>query len=162
MTWAPRQVGCFVAIRIGSNTAALSVQRRLGDVTGELSNVFERLSSGQRINSASDDAAGLAIAQDLNARGRVFTQAVRNINDGVSLYTIADSAVEALSQLAIRLNELAVQSANGTYSATQRAALDNEAQELAEEYFRVSRSASFNGQNLFDGTLAGGLRLQLG
>ena len=151
-----------MTIRIGSNIASLQAQRRLGEATSSLEGIYERLSSGQRINSAGDDAAGLAIASDLNVKSRIFGQAIRNINDGISVHAIADGTVSALSEITIRLTELAEQSANGSYSNTQRKAIDAEAQALSKEFFRVSRSAEFNGQKLFDGSLADGLRLQVG
>jgi flagellin len=151
-----------VTIKIGSNIASFQAQRRLGEATSSLSTIYERLSSGQRINNASDDAAGLAISQDLNVKSRIFGQAIRNVNDGISVHAIADSTVSALAEIAIRLKELAEQSANGTYSNKQREAIDKEAQSLSKEYFRVSRSAQFNGLRLFDGSIADGLRLQVG
>ncbi|NDC37646.1 MAG: hypothetical protein EBZ48_06290, partial [Proteobacteria bacterium] len=140
----------------------MSAQRRLSESSSTLTKTYERLSSGQRINRASDDAAGLAISQDLNARARVYGQALRNINDGVSVFNIADAAVNALVDINTRLQELAEQSANGVYSPRQRQSIDNEAQALAKEYFRISRSAQFNGTRLFDGSMSDGLRLQLG
>ena len=120
-----------MAIKIGSNLASLNAQRRLGDATNTLSGIYEKLSSGQRINRASDDAAGLAIADELNAKGRIYTQGIRNGNDGISLLNIADSAIDALSGVVTRIRELSEQSANGTYSNQQRAALDAEAQALS-------------------------------
>lgn len=151
-----------MAIKLGSNIASLQAQRRLGEATSSLESIYERLSSGQRINRASDDAAGLAIAEELNSKGRVFAQAIRNGNDGISLLNIADSAVEALSGVVARIRELAEQSANGTYSNTQRKALDAEAQALSKEFTRISQSTSFNGIKVFNGSLGDGLRLQLG
>ena len=91
-----------MAITIGSNIASLTAQRQLGRADNELSSIFERLSSGQRINKASDDAAGLAIANSLNTKSRVFTQGVKNFNDGLSLLNIADSSLEQLSTLVLR------------------------------------------------------------
>jgi len=120
-----------MTIRIGSNIASLTAQRRLGEADSALSKTFERLSSGQRINRASDDAAGLAIADDLKAKGRIYTQGIRNGNDGISLLNIADSAIDALTGVVTRIRELSEQSANGTYSNQQRAALDAEAQALS-------------------------------
>jgi flagellin-like hook-associated protein FlgL len=120
--------------------------------TSQLSSVFERLSSGQRINRASDDAAGLAIADSLNAGSRIFNQALRNLNDGVSLFNIADSAIENLSGIMIRMEELAEQAASGTYGNQQRKALDGEAQALSKEYFRISKTTTFNGIALLSGT----------
>jgi flagellin len=151
-----------VTIKIGSNTASLNAQRRLGESSAKLSGIYERLSSGQRINKASDDAAGLAIANDLNAKGRIFTQGIRNGNDGISLLNIADSAIDALTGVVTRIRELSEQAANGTYSAQQRKALDAEAQALSKEFTRITQSTSFNGIKIFDGSLGTGVRLQLG
>ena len=124
-----------------------------------MSRSFERLSSGQRINRASDDAAGLAIADSLKATGRVYAQAVRNGNDGISLLNIADSAISELSSIVVRIKELSEQSANGTYSNKQREALDLEAQQLSQEFTRITKTTSFNGMNLFSGS---GVVLQMG
>ncbi len=151
-----------MTIRIGSNTLSLNAQRRLAQNTSTLSSIYERLSSGQRINKASDDAAGLAIAESLSADTRVYSQAIRNISDGLSALTIADGAIDALSNIVIRIQELAEQAANGSYSNQQRRAMDDEAQALSKEFLRISKSTKFNGQGLFDGTLTDGLRLQCG
>lgn len=145
-------VKCVVmTITLGSNLASLRGQRQLAKTSTALSAVFERLSSGQRINRASDDAAGLAISDSLRADSRVFNQGVRNLNDGLSLLNIADQAVENLSTIIIRLEELAEQAANGIYGSQQRAALDAEAQALSDEFLRISRTTEFNGLKLFTG-----------
>ena len=150
-----------MAITLGSNIASLMTQRRLAESSNKLSKTFERLSSGLRINRAADDAAGLAIASSLNADRRVLAQGIRNLNDGVSLLSIADAATAALSDIVIRVKELATQAANGTFSTQQRQALDDEAHALSQEYFRISRAAEFNGMKLFDGSFQE-LRLQGG
>ena len=103
-----------------------------------LASVYERLSSGQRINRASDDAAGLAVSSSLHVNTRVYNQAIRNINDGVSALTIADQAISNLSDIVVRQTELAEQAANGIYSTIQRAAMDREAQAL-KPYLRSCR-----------------------
>lgn len=149
-------------ITIGSNLSSLAAQRRLAEGTSKLSKSYERLSSGQRINRAADDAAGLAISESLKSDKRVFNQGVRNFNDGISLLNIADGAVEQLSGIVIRLKELAEQSANGTYSSTQRTAIDKEAQALSKEYTRIVHSTKFNGVHLLDGSLGDKVRLQGG
>lgn len=149
------------AVTIGSNIASLNAQRQLGKVSSDVSNIFERLSSGLRINKASDDAAGLAVATGLNLNSRVFTQGVRNLNDGTSLLNIADGAVSQLSNIMVRLKELAEQSANGTYGLAQRKALDTEAQALSKEYSRIIQTTKFNGQAVLSGNF-GQLRLQAG
>lgn len=94
-------------VKLGSNIASLSAQRRLSDSTRELSHTYERLASGLRINRASDDAAGLSISQSLRADAKIFTQGLRNLNDGISLFNIAESAIEQLSNITVRLKELA-------------------------------------------------------
>lgn len=123
-------------------------QRKLGQNTSALLQVFERLSSGQRINRASDDAAGLAIADSLRSDSRVFNVARRNINDGISLLNIMGSALSSQKQILFRLGELAEQSANGVYSNEQRNALNGEYQALVDEFGRIGDSSTFNGLNL--------------
>ncbi len=150
-----------MTVRIGSNLDALRSQRSLGQASDRIGQVYQRLSTGQRINRASDDAAGLSIADALTAKSRVFTRGAQNVSDGISALTIADSAVEALIQLTTRIQELAEQGASGSYSPKQRLALDNEAQTLRNEFFRIVQSTSFNGQRLLDGTVQG-LQIQAG
>jgi flagellin len=122
------------SIVIGSNIASDQVQRRLGQTSRTLTTTLERLSSGQRINRASDDAAGLAIASALDADHRVFTQGIRNLNDGLSYLNIADGAVEELKNILIRQRELTTQASNGIYSDTQRQAMDSEVLSLLQPY----------------------------
>lgn len=133
-----------------SNIEALRAQRRLGETSGAMARSAERLSSGLRINRASDDAAGLSIASTLNSAGRVFGQAIRNFNDGLSFLAVGEGALGQLSVISIRQSELAEQAANGVFSVTQRRALDREAQQLRQEYQRILASTDFNGQQLFD------------
>ncbi len=146
-----------MALSIGSNIASLQAQRRLSINTEGLSRAFERLSSGQRINRASDDAAGLAIADTLKADQRVASVAIRNANDGISTIAIADSALSEIGNVLSRLAELAEQSANGSYSTTQRSALQNEFTALASEIERIAVTTTFNGVAL----LSGGAQLTL-
>ena len=148
-------------ITLGSNIASLMAQRQLGKTTDSLSTVYERLSSGMRINRASDDAAGLAIASGLAADTRIFHQGVRNLNDGISLFNIADGALNELTNIVVRIQELAEQAANGTYSSKQRGALDTEAQTLSKEFTRIQQSTEFNGLNLLNGE-TNGVYLQAG
>src|SRR5690606_625715 len=101
---------------ISANISSLRARRRLTVASEALSTVFERLSSGLRINSAADDAAGLAIAESLRASRRIYDQGVRNLNDGISLLNIADGALTELSTIVARLKELASQAANGSYT----------------------------------------------
>ena len=146
-----------MAITVGSNIASLKAQRTLGISSDRLSRTFERLSSGQRINRASDDAAGLAIADTLKADQRVATVAIRNANDGISTIAIADSALGEIGNVLTRLAELAEQSANGVFSTTQRSALQNEFVALASEIERIAITTEFNGVRL----LSGGAELSL-
>jgi flagellin len=128
--------------------------------TDALSRTFERLSSGQRINRASDDAAGLAIADNLRAQSRVATVAVRNANDGISTIAIADSALGEIGNVLSRLAELAEQSANGVFSIQQRSALSNEFVALGSEIERIANVTEFNGVKLLSG--GNSLVLQVG
>src|SRR5262245_4821543 len=109
-----------MAVTINTNVAALNAQRRLGNSTQALRGSFERLSSGLRIVRAKDDAAGLAIADSLRADGRIASVAIRNANDGISLISIADGALDQMSSVLTRMAELAEQSANGVLAVTQR------------------------------------------
>lgn len=148
-------------ISINSNLSALQAQRQLGAVSDQQSRIFERLSSGQRINRASDDAAGLAIASSLNSSGRVYGQALRNANDGISALNIAEGGLSELSGITMRLSELATQAANGSFSRFQRLSIQNESDKLTDEFNRLIQTSSFNGQNLLDLSNSN-LSLQLG
>ena len=112
-----------MSIGLGSNISSLRAQRLLNASSGTLGSIFERLASGTRINRASDDAAGLAIADSLRKDARVLNQASRNVNDGVSLLNIADSTLSNQKTILTRLQELATQAANGVYSSEQRRSL---------------------------------------
>ncbi len=147
-------------ITLGSNIQSLQAQRRLGIATASLSNTYERLSSGQRINKAADDAAGLAIADSLRADQRVALVAIRNANDGISTINIADSALSEIGGVLSRLAELAEQSANGVYSTVQRSALQNEFVALGSEIERIAITTNFNGVTLLSGSSA--MTLQVG
>ena len=148
-------------ITINSNIASLQTQRRLGQSSSALNRVFERLSSGQRINRASDDAAGLAISDSLRADRRVLSQGIRNLNDGVSLLNIGEGALSELTNIITRIQELAEQAANGTLGTRQRQSLDKEAQQLSKEYTRIAQTVEFNGIKMFDGSVSS-LTLQAG
>ena len=149
-----------MAITIGSNIASLKAQRTLGVSTDALTRTYEKLSSGQRINKASDDAAGLAIADSLRADQRISTVAIRNANDGISTIAIADGALGQIGNVLSRLAELAEQSANGVYSTTQRSALQNEFTALGSEIERIAVTTVFNGVRLLSG--AASIILQVG
>lgn len=146
-----------------STIASLRAKRQLDDASSALSKVLERLSSGQRINRAADDAAGLAVASSLSTKRRVYTQGLRNINDGISALNTADAAMSELSGIIERQRELAEQAANGSLSNTQRGSLNSEFQLLGQEYQRIISTTTFNGQHLLDTTRGGGvLNLQAG
>ena len=148
-------------ITINTNVASLKTQSRLGEATSALQKSYERLSSGLRINSAADDAAGLSISASLDTDTKVYAQGVRNLNDGISLLNIAEGAVDSLTNIVTRIEELAEQAGNGTLSYKQRTALDSEAQALRKEYLRIAQTTEFNGKKLFDGT-TGNIILQAG
>ena len=150
-----------MAVTLGSNVSSLVLQRQLSRSGQKLSGHLERLSSGLRIQRASDDAAGLAISESLQADRRIINQGIRNANDGISALSIADGAINELKNLVIRIQELAEQSANGIYTSEQRLALDKEAQALADEFNRIVDTTKFNGFNLLDGSV-GSLGLQVG
>lgn len=149
-----------MAITIGSNIASLRAQRSLASASQRLTSTYEKLSSGQRINKASDDAAGLAIADTLRANGRVASVAIRNANDGISTIAIGDSALGEIGNVLSRLAELSEQSANGTFSTVQRSALQNEFTALGSEIERIAVTTEFNGVKLLSGNSS--LTLQVG
>lgn len=140
-----------MAITLGSNVVSLRAQRSLNTQSNALSNVYQKLSSGQRINKASDDAAGLAIADSLKADQRVASVAIRNANDGISTIAIADSALSEIGNVLSRLAELSEQSANGVFSVEQRSALSNEFVALGSEIERIATVTEFNGVKLLSG-----------
>ena len=144
---------------INTNTASLTAQYHLSQVNKEMEQAMERLSSGQRVNSASDDAAGLAIASKMDAQIRGLTTAIRNANDGISLANTAEGAMAEVENMLQRMREIAVQSANGTYSSTDRANLDAEVQQLKAEIDRVVDTTRFNDVKLLDGSYSGSLQI---
>ena len=134
-----------MAINIRTNLPALSAQRNLDAASTRLNTSYQRLSSGLRINKASDDAAGLAIAENLKASSSTATVAMRNANDGISVITIADQAVGQIANVLNRMAELATQSSNGVVDNTQRSALQNEFNALSSEIERIAVTTKFNG-----------------
>lgn len=142
-----------MALVINTNVASLNTQRQLLQSGNALDQATERLSSGYRINSAKDDAAGLAIANRMTSQIRGLDQAVRNANDGVSMIQTAEGALQEVTNILQRMRELSIQSANGIYSNDDRARLDSEVQQLKEELGRISKETTFNGQALLDGSL---------
>ncbi len=150
-----------MTITVNTNVLSLNAQRNLNASGQLLGQALERLSSGLRINSAKDDAAGLAIAERLTTQIRGLNQAVRNANDGISLSQTTEGALAEVVNNLQRIRELAVQSANGTNSADDRAALDAEVQQRLAEIDRIASQTTFNGLNVLDGTL-GNATFQVG
>ncbi len=146
---------------VNTNVQSLNAQRNLQRSNNLLSTSLQRLSSGLRINSAKDDAAGLAIANRFTTQIRGLNQAVRNANDGISLAQTAESALDELTNNLQRIRELAVQAANATNSASDRAALDQEVQQRIAEINRIASQTSFNGQKVLDGSF-GTAQFQVG
>lgn len=146
---------------INTNTQSLTSQRYLGVNTMALSKSMEKLSSGFRINRASDDAAGLQLSETLRAQIRGSQKALGNTQDGINVLNIADGAMAQMTENLQRMRELAVQAANDTYDANQRTAMQSEFNQLRLDITRISDSTSFNGRFLLDGT-SGAFILQIG
>ena len=146
---------------INTNVLSLNAQRNLETSQSQLATALQRLSSGLRINSARDDAAGLAISERFTTQIRGLNQATRNANDGISLAQTAESALAELTSNLQRIRELGVQSANATNSPADRAALDAEVQQRIAEIDRIARQTSFNGQRVLDGSF-GSAQFQVG
>ena len=147
--------------RVNTNIASLTAQRSLAKATGDLSGNFRRLSTGMRIATAADDAAGLAISERLRARIRSLDQAGRNAQDGISLVQTAEGAMQEVNSILVRMRELAIQASNGTTSAADKDTLNSEFQALIEEIDRTASATNFNGVQLLDGSVAA-LTLQVG
>ena len=141
-----------MAQTINTNVISLNAQRNLNTSQSSLATSMQRLSSGLRVNSAKDDAAGLAIAERMNTQVRGLNVAARNANDGISLAQTAEGALGKLGDMLQRMRELAVQSANATNSADDRKALQAEVNQLRDEIDRVAKQTSFNGKKLLDGS----------
>lgn len=139
---------------INTNVASLNAQRNLNNSQSALQTSLTRLSSGLRINSAKDDAAGLAISERFTAQIRGQNQAMRNANDGISFAQTAEGALGEIGNALQRIRELAVQSANDTNAASDRRAINNEVSALIAEVNRIASSTQFNGQNILDGTMS--------
>ncbi len=149
-------------ISVLTNVSSLVAQRNLSFNNDSLSDSLSRLSSGLRVRSAADDAAGLAISEDFKAKIRSLNQAKRNANDGVSLAQTADGSLGEVQSMINRMRELAVQARNGTVNTTQKGYLNDEFQELKSEVDRIVATTEFNGVNLLDGTNASGIEFQIG
>ncbi len=150
-----------MAMSVNTNVMSLNAQRNLNNTASSLATSLQRLSSGLRVNSAKDDAAGLAIAERMNAQVRGLTVGIRNANDGVSLSQTAEGALGSLTESLQRMRELAVQSANSTNTSADRASLDAEFQQLDDEIGRVIGGTTFNGKIII-GSSAGVNRFQVG
>lgn len=150
-----------MGLRIATNVASINAQKHLGGIGRALNTSLERLSSGQRINKASDDAAGLAISENLRGLIRGYRQANRNANDGISMVQVAEGALNEVSSMLIRLRELGVQSASDTLGDTERKFLDVEYQQLKSEIERIADSTNFNGYDLLNG-MGGVIDIQIG
>ena len=143
-----------MALSVNSNIASLNSQRQLSAATEELGTSYQRLSSGKRINSAKDDAAGLQISSRLTSQVNGLNQGSRNANDAISLAQTAEGALDEYTNTVQRMRTLAVQASNGSNTAADLTALDTEYGELELELTRISEQASFGGTNLLDGSYA--------
>src|ERR1700761_3098460 len=139
---------------INTNTISLNAQRNLNSSQSALATSMQRLSSGLRINSAKDDAAGLAISERMTSQINGLDQAQRNANDGISLAQTAEGALGTIGNNLQRIRELSVQSANATNSSSDRAAIQTEVGQLMSEIDRVANQTSFNGVKLVDGSFS--------
>jgi len=141
-----------MGLRVNTNVASINAQRNLSTVNQRLGGNFRRLSTGLRISTAADDAAGLAISERLRSQVRSLEQGKRNANDGISLVQTAEGALNEVSSILTRLRELAIQSSNGSVSDQDKSTLDEEFQSLVSEVNRIGRSTEFNGIKLLDGS----------
>lgn len=146
---------------INTNVQSLNAQRQLVKSGDDMSQAMERLSSGKRINTAADDAAGLSISNRMTSQIRGLNQAIRNASDGISLIQTAEGALDETTNILQRIRELSIQSSNGIYDDSNRKTLDAEVQQLKSELDRISETTSFNGQKLLNGSL-GAVALQVG
>lgn len=150
-----------MGLRIATNVASLNAQKNLTTTNRLMQTSMERLSSGNRINKAADDAAGLAISESLKAIIRGYRQANRNANDGISLVQVAEGSLNEVSNMLIRLRELGVQAASDTVGDTERRFIDVEYQQLKSEIQRITEATNFNGYDLLNGT-GGVMDIQVG
>jgi flagellin len=150
-----------MGIRINTNVASIAAQRALGTTKNNLDNNLRKLSSGERITRAGDDAAGLAISEKLKSHIRGLRQAKRNSDDGISLIQTAEGGLNEISSIIIRLRELSIQSASDTVGDVERGFSNIEFQNLLEEIQRISQGSEFNGQKLLDGS-GGVYEIQVG
>jgi flagellin len=151
-----------MGIRINTNIASINTRRHLSRSTLAFQKSMEKLSSGLRINRASDDAAGLAISEGLKSDIRALDQAARNAADGISMVQVGEGALDEVSSILLRMRELAEQSLNGTLSDTERIYLNQEFTDLMDEVDRISATADFNGIKLLDGSEVTPVAIQVG
>ena len=144
-----------MSLTINNNMMAYTSARYLSSSYNKLSDSTRKLSSGLRVDTAADDAAGLAIRELMRSDIAALNQGVRNANDGISLIQTADGALSVIDEKLIRMKELAEQAATGTYDSTQRLLIDSEYQQMASEITRIANATDFNGIKLLDGTLSG-------
>lgn len=144
-----------MSLTINNNLMAMNAARNLGNAYGDLATSVQRLSSGLRVNSAADDAAGLAIRELMRSDIAALNQGVRNANDAISLIQTADGALGVIDEKLIRMKELAEQAATGTYNSDQRLMIESEYQAMASEITRIANSTKFNGVYLLNGALSG-------
>ncbi|MEB3840433.1 MULTISPECIES: flagellin domain-containing protein [Pseudomonas] len=150
-----------MALTVNTNTTSLGVQKNLNRASDALATSMSRLSSGLKINSAKDDAAGLQIATKMTSQIRGQTMAIKNANDGISIAQTAEGAMQEQTNILQRMRELALQSRNDSNSSTNRDALNGEFQKMLEEIDRIANSTQLNGKNLLDGT-GGSMVFQVG
>lgn len=148
-----------MALVVNTNVSSIASQRHLMESRREMETAMERLSSGKRINSSSDDAAGLAIATRMDSQVRGLNMAIRNANDGISVVQSAEGAMQQVTEMLQRMRELAVQSTSGANNAIDRASLDSEVQQLKAEIDRIASSTTFNSKNLLDGSYAANIQV---
>ncbi|CAI8716947.1 flagellin FliC [Pseudomonas koreensis] len=150
-----------MALTVNTNTTSLNVQKNLNRASDALSTSMQRLSSGLKINSAKDDAAGLQISNRMSSQIRGNTQAIQNANDGISVAQTAEGALQATTDILQRMRELAVKARNGTNGTADQTATNAEFAQMSDEITRISASTNLNGKNLLDGS-AGTVTLQVG
>ncbi|ABA73270.1 MULTISPECIES: flagellin domain-containing protein [Pseudomonas] len=150
-----------MALTVNTNTTSLNVQKNLNRASDALSTSMQRLSSGLKINSAKDDAAGLQIATRMSSQIRGNTQAIQNANDGISVAQTAEGALQASTDILQRMRELAVKARNGTNGTADQTATNAEFAQMSDEITRISAATNLNGKNLLDGS-AGTVTLQVG
>ena len=149
-------------ISLLTNVTSLQAQQNLNNTQSALSNSIEQLSSGLRINNASDDAAGLGISESLQSQINSYGQATQNANDAVSLSQVAEGGMGQMQTIVSNMKQLAVESSNSTLDSTERGYIQTEFTQLSSEINRISATTNFNGQNLLDGSASSGLTFQVG